>query len=282
MTYIPYQSESDTSKQAADEIKASAANLKQCVLEFITNCADHGATDEEIQRGLNMNPSTQRPRRIDLTNEGLVIDSGEKRLTSSKRNAVVWVNVKSLKNTCVKFNFMQKLQQLGFKSLEEYYESDHWKVFKKAYYSQHPKRCWATGRTDNIDLHHITYENLGNEKDEDVIPLCREMHEKLHKFVKEYKVPLDKAHLVLKETYTNDSDHAKLAKEDSLELIEHLKEKNFEQTRNDLLFFIVNTKRMTKELLEFFRNHDPDYTSTLYSDWIDPDVQDFNEADQQA
>lgn len=49
-----------------------------------------GLTDHEMQAHLAMNPSTQRPRRVELVEKGLVIDSGFRRLTPSRRHAVVW------------------------------------------------------------------------------------------------------------------------------------------------------------------------------------------------
>jgi hypothetical protein len=39
---------------------------------------------------LGMNPSTQRPRRIELCQRNLIVDSGTTRLTTSGRKAVVW------------------------------------------------------------------------------------------------------------------------------------------------------------------------------------------------
>lgn len=91
------------------------------------------------------------------------------------------------------------LADLGVKTLEEYYVGDHWQQFRQEYYTRHQKKCWITGRTDNVDLHHVNYDCLGEEEDEDVIPLCREMHEKVHRLVKEFKIPLSVAHLVLKD-----------------------------------------------------------------------------------
>jgi hypothetical protein len=49
-----------------------------------------GLTDHEMQQMLAMNPSTQRPRRIELVEGGWVVDSGITRLTPSQREAVVW------------------------------------------------------------------------------------------------------------------------------------------------------------------------------------------------
>jgi len=50
-----------------------------------------GLTDHEMQAHLNMIGSTQRPRRVELCDKGLVVDSGRQRPTPSGRMAVVWV-----------------------------------------------------------------------------------------------------------------------------------------------------------------------------------------------
>jgi len=52
---------------------------------------DYGWTDEELQIQLTWNPSTERPRRIELMDYGFVYDSGRTRRTHSNRKAVVWV-----------------------------------------------------------------------------------------------------------------------------------------------------------------------------------------------
>lgn len=84
----PHQRHSTTSRQAAAKIAPSCNELQARVLAFIR--AHGGATDNEIQDGLEMNPSTQRPRRVELVAKGLVRDSGRKRATGSGRPAVVW------------------------------------------------------------------------------------------------------------------------------------------------------------------------------------------------
>ena len=77
-----------TSAAAADELDATTLNaMQRRVLAYLEQ---HGpATDEEIATGLGMNPSTQRPRRIELERFGLVVKDGTRR-TSSGRMAVVW------------------------------------------------------------------------------------------------------------------------------------------------------------------------------------------------
>jgi hypothetical protein len=86
----PAQRHSATSRDAAERIAPRAGTLRQAVLGALL-AAPAGMTDEELQDALSMPPSTQRPRRIELTRAGLVRDSGRTRATKSGRRAVVWV-----------------------------------------------------------------------------------------------------------------------------------------------------------------------------------------------
>ena len=88
-----YQPHSETSRESAKKIESNAKTLRGEVLRFLTERPGAGATDEEIQLGLGLNPSTQRPRRIELVERGVVRDSGLKRSTKSGRRAVVWESV---------------------------------------------------------------------------------------------------------------------------------------------------------------------------------------------
>ena len=78
-----------TSAKAADSLSPTTLNaLQRRVLELLAATPD-GLTDEEQQRLLGMNPSTQRPRRIELARRGMVVEAGTRR-TASGRMAVVW------------------------------------------------------------------------------------------------------------------------------------------------------------------------------------------------
>src|SRR5690554_6750133 len=88
----PFQAHSRTSRDAASSMLDSLDACQRRVYEFIVlRGRPRGATDEEIQAALEMNPSTERPRRIELCNKGLVEDSGRTRKTRSGRRATVWV-----------------------------------------------------------------------------------------------------------------------------------------------------------------------------------------------
>jgi len=90
---LPYVAGSETSEAAAVTLRPTARTLRAKVYRFIRDQAGHGATDEEAQLFLGMNPSTERPRRRELQQQGLIRDSGLTRRTRSNRQAVVWVAV---------------------------------------------------------------------------------------------------------------------------------------------------------------------------------------------
>jgi hypothetical protein len=81
---------SATSYDAAVEIEPDANRLRAMVYGLLMQYS-RGLTDHEMQSHLNMIGSTQRPRRVELCDRGLVVDSGRHRLTPSGRKAVVWV-----------------------------------------------------------------------------------------------------------------------------------------------------------------------------------------------
>jgi hypothetical protein len=88
---LPYQPHSETSRQAAEDAVALVPNARQRVFNLIHQ--SNGLTDEEVCDRLSMNPSTERPRRIELERAGLVRDSGNQRPNLSGSLAVIWVGV---------------------------------------------------------------------------------------------------------------------------------------------------------------------------------------------
>jgi len=63
-----------------------------------------------------------------------------------------------------------------------YIKSKYWTARRDAYYEKYKKECaacYAIGAT--IDLNHTYYGDLGQERDEDLIPFCRFHHQDFHK-----------------------------------------------------------------------------------------------------
>lgn len=63
----------------------------------------------------------------------------------------------------------------------DYITSDKWRDRKNAYLAISP-RCERCESTMRLHVHHGTYENLGNEKDQDLFTLCILCHDDIHTF----------------------------------------------------------------------------------------------------
>jgi len=85
-----------TSKEAYLRVLPGAANLRAAVYSYIVRQGISGATDEEICDALDMGGSTERPRRIELVEGDLVVETDRRRYTKSGRLAIVWVARKHL------------------------------------------------------------------------------------------------------------------------------------------------------------------------------------------
>jgi len=87
----PHIPGSDTSRAAAERIRPAINALQSRVLEALRAAGSRGMTDDELQVSLGMNPSTQRPRRLELTARGLIERTEQRRPTRTGSKACVWV-----------------------------------------------------------------------------------------------------------------------------------------------------------------------------------------------
>ena len=83
---LKFQLHSITSESAALSMAPKAGTLRAKVLEEIKRGPK---TDEQLIDALEMNPSTLRPRRVELVNLGLIEPDGTA-LTKSGRKALLW------------------------------------------------------------------------------------------------------------------------------------------------------------------------------------------------
>jgi len=81
----PPHSGSETSRDAADAIKPKASTQRRAVLQYLLSHAS-GATDDEMQEALRLPGNSQRPRRKELQQAGLVRDSGRRR-----DKKIIWI-----------------------------------------------------------------------------------------------------------------------------------------------------------------------------------------------
>lgn len=61
---------------------------------------------------------------------------------------------------------------------QEYLKSEHWEKKKEDFFTNRKYRCLLCGSRMKLEVHHLTYKNLGNEKKIDLVYLCRFCHDK--------------------------------------------------------------------------------------------------------
>lgn len=81
----------DTSLEAADDMKPKAARLREMVLAAIMDAGARGLTTEEIVAVTRIPYSSAQPRTSELRATEQIKDSGERRLNASGKRAIVWV-----------------------------------------------------------------------------------------------------------------------------------------------------------------------------------------------
>lgn len=90
-----------------------------------------------------------------------------------------------------------------FIDYRDYIQSTDWKVRRSkkiravGCQCEYPDGC---SETDHLEVHHISYENLGNELDEDLMVLCH-YHHRVIEYKKKYSVLLNFFLLWLREKY---------------------------------------------------------------------------------
>jgi|694.fasta_scaffold22758_16 hypothetical protein len=61
-----------------------------------------------------------------------------------------------------------------------YLRSEKWQELRKIILERDAHRCQSCWSRTNLQVHHISYLNLGNELQDDLVCLCSTCHEKLH------------------------------------------------------------------------------------------------------
>lgn len=79
---------------------------------------------------------------------------------------------------------------------QEYLKTRHWQIVKYEYRKHHKYQCVMCLEKDvRLELHHLHYETLGREKDEDLTYLCYKCHNIISKRLEDKK----KTNYILKE-----------------------------------------------------------------------------------
>lgn len=73
-----------------------------------------------------------------------------------------------------------KSTQLGYLDYSDYLNSFHWEQIKLKY---RDRKCFCCLVETQLQLHHISYENLGKENASDLVTLCKKCHQSTHKLI---------------------------------------------------------------------------------------------------
>lgn len=79
-----------TSIAAAEKVLPRTGSLKRKVYEYILSQGMRGATDQEIEKTLQIEGNTVRPSRVGLIKDGYIIDSGTTRKNHHNNDCIVW------------------------------------------------------------------------------------------------------------------------------------------------------------------------------------------------
>ena len=75
----------------------------------------------------------------------------------------------------------------------EYLKSTHWKELREQKIKTH-RKCFMCHSELNLAVHHMRYDSLGKEVDDDTVLLCNKCHYKVHFTGKKFRKQLKKKH----------------------------------------------------------------------------------------
>lgn len=62
----------------------------------------------------------------------------------------------------------------------QYIKTQAWEEMRQKVFRRDGFQCVVCKEAKNLNVHHITYDNLGAEKESDLVTLCRDCHKKVH------------------------------------------------------------------------------------------------------
>ena len=76
---------------------------------------------------------------------------------------------------------LRKKEHNPYVEYQEYLQSKEWQIVRRKRLQIDGYRCQMCGTGKNLQVHHISYEHLGQEKEiDDLVTLCKECHQKVH------------------------------------------------------------------------------------------------------
>lgn len=90
---VPTRFNSPTSLESSKKFEKNhqKSKYRKAIFEFIKSCGSKGATCDEVETVMDIRHQTASCFIRFLTQDMFLKDSGQKRMTRAKRNAIVWV-----------------------------------------------------------------------------------------------------------------------------------------------------------------------------------------------
>ena len=88
---LPPSNGTDTSNAAAKDIAPKTPSMREKVFALVKSAGEHGITCDEVEIVTGLKHQTASARLYELCKAGRVVDSGERRKTSSGSTARVYV-----------------------------------------------------------------------------------------------------------------------------------------------------------------------------------------------
>lgn len=82
-----------------------------------------------------------------------------------------------------------------------YLKSKEWKKLSKKIKNRDKNKCVVCNKTTNLNCHHITYDNIYQEKEQDLVTLCFDCHNQEHKKINQLNISVDNYYKDKDQTY---------------------------------------------------------------------------------
>lgn len=82
----------DTSREAAEFIVEKRTKIQRMVEEYAKLIGPVGFTDQQLSTFFGTAGSTYRTRRAELTDRGIIVDTGLRSVAKSRRRMIVWIH----------------------------------------------------------------------------------------------------------------------------------------------------------------------------------------------
>ncbi len=110
-----------------------------------------------------------------------------KPLTKSDKHGIIvfYMTGKTIKHPYKKLYGYLRKNKITY---SQYLQSEHWKDVRARFWKSklHHYQCYICGSTENLQVHHKTYNRIGKEYLNDLCLLCENCHKKTHELLKQH------------------------------------------------------------------------------------------------